>query len=108
MVYPFESLIQLTCSMSKFCSPYAQRCKEGCCDKYGECPRYSGRKCRYYYKGTNPEAEAEGAGAAAASAGATTGAAAGVATANNNPTGGEESNAETKSANTWGRKSSKE
>jgi hypothetical protein len=34
---------------SKYCSPYAQRCKEACCDKYGECPEYSGRSCRYYY-----------------------------------------------------------
>lgn len=68
--------------MSKYCSVYAQRCREGCCDKYGECPEYSGRKCRYTYESNDASKEKTSTDAtdatAAASAGGAGGAAAGA------------------------------
>lgn len=35
--------------MSEFCSVYAQECKSACCDRYGDCPEYSGSHCYYFY-----------------------------------------------------------
>jgi hypothetical protein len=36
--------------VSKRCSAHAQDCNSRCCDKYGDCPEYSGRPCHHYYE----------------------------------------------------------
>lgn len=36
--------------MSNYCSWYAQHCLSNCCDKYGQCPEYSGLSCYYPYQ----------------------------------------------------------
>lgn len=35
--------------MSYKCSSYAQQCLSGCCDRFGECPEFSGRPCHHLY-----------------------------------------------------------
>lgn len=33
----------------EFCSRYARDCLSKCCDKFGDCPEYSGYPCYYNY-----------------------------------------------------------